>query len=114
MPKAPRVMRQGKGVARDPQTGNMIGGVRPPWIKVPSAMYLTDYETVCGTAYDTKVPYPAERLKTLYGSYANYARRFDAAKRDAIQEGYLLPEDATRIKPIASPEDFGRPGRTRQ
>ena len=106
MPKATRVVREGKGVARDPKTGNLIGGVRPPWIKVPSATYLTDYETDCGSPYDTKVPYSAERLKTLYGSNENYARRYEEAKQESIKEGYLLPEDAARIEPVASPSDF--------
>lgn len=106
MPKAARVRREGASVARDPQTGNLLGGVRPPWIKVPSATYLTDQETGCGSAFDTKVPYSARQLKALYGSYANYASRFDNAKQQAIKEGYLLPEDAVRVKAVALPEDF--------
>ncbi|WP_460053305.1 alpha/beta hydrolase domain-containing protein [Pseudomonas sp. H1_A05] len=112
MPKAERVGREGKSVARDPQTGNLLGGVRPPWIKVPSATYLTDHETDCGSAYDTKVPYSAQRLKALYGSYANYASRFEAAKQQAIKEGYLLTEDAVFVKPVALPADFTGPLRS--
>lgn len=112
MPKAERVGREGKSVARDPQTGNLLGGVRPPWIKVPSATYLTDQETGCGSAYDTKVPYSAQRLKALYGSYANYASRFEAAKQQAIKEGYLLTEDAVFVKPVALPADFTGPLRS--
>lgn len=108
MPKAQRVERRGKGVVRDASTGNIVGGVRPPWIKVPSAEYWTDYETGCGVIYDSKVPYPAKRLKAMYGSYANYARRFEDAKRQSVSEGYLLPEDAAALKPVASPGDFER------
>lgn len=106
MPREARVVRQGRGVARDPRTGNMIGGVRPPWIKIPSAAYLTDFETDCGSVYDTKVPYSAEKLKALYGAYANYARRYEEAKRESVREGYLLPEDAARLHPVATPADF--------
>jgi len=106
MPKAERVVREGKSVARDAQTGNMVGGVRPPWVRVPSAAYLTDAETGCGTVYDTKLPYRAEQLKVLYGSYANYAHRYEDAKRAAIKEGFLLPEDARNLKPIATANDF--------
>jgi hypothetical protein len=106
MPKAPRVVREGEGVARDRRDGNMIGGVRPPWVKVPAAVYWTEQESGCGTVYDTKVPYTRAKLKQLHGSYANYARKFDAAKAAAIKEGYLLPEDAAGLAPVAKPGDF--------
>ncbi|WP_372720694.1 alpha/beta hydrolase domain-containing protein [Immundisolibacter sp.] len=106
MPKAPRVARDGKTAARDPATGNLQGGVRPPWIQVPSATYLTDQETGCGLIYDTKVPYSKEVLGQRYGSFSNYEQRFEDAKALSINEGYLLPEDAAGLHPIATPQDF--------
>ena len=106
MLKAPRVVRQGAGIARDRQTGNMVGGLRPAWIQVPAAVYWTEQEAGCGSVYDTKVPYAREKLKKLYRNYANYARRFEAAKAVAVGEGHLLPEDAARLAPIAKPSDF--------
>ena len=106
MPKALRVAREGRGVVRDARSGNMTGGVRPPWIVAPSATYLTDFETRCGLVYDTKAPYAGKRLRALYGDYATYVRRFEAAKASAIRDGYLLPEDAARVLPIAKPSDF--------
>ena len=112
MPKAARVERHGKGVLRDAGTGNIVGGVRPPWIKVPSAEYWTDYETGCGVVYDSKVPYSAQRLRATYGSYVHYARRFSEAKRQSVAEGYLLPEDAAGLEPIAGPADFTITGKS--
>jgi len=106
MPMAPRVVREGKGVARDSRTGNMTGGVRPPWIMVPAAAYMTDAETGCGLIYDTKIPYSAQQLRKLYGNYESYRRKFEAAKVTAIAQGYLLPEDAARVNPVAAPADF--------
>lgn len=106
MPKAPRVARQGRAVVRDTQSGNMIGGVRPPWISVPAATYLTEQETGCGMVYDTKTPLSASSLRRLYGSYRNYAEAFEAAKKASIAQGYLLAEDADRVQPIANPADF--------
>ncbi|BFO54913.1 alpha/beta hydrolase domain-containing protein [Acidovorax sacchari] len=105
MPSAPRIVRDGKGAARD-ATGNMQGGVRPPWIHVPSAAYLTDQETGCGLIYDTKLPYTKQELRKRYGSFRNYEQQFDAAKALSVQEGYLLPEDAKALRPIARPGDF--------
>lgn len=106
MPKSPRVERKDKAVVRDARNGNMIGGVRPPWIAVPSAAYMTDAETGCGLIYDTKIAYDKQRLRKLYGNYQNYRRKFAAAKAAAIKEHYLLPDDASYVNPVARPEDF--------
>lgn len=106
MPRETRVRRKGRDVVRDPVTKNIVGGVQPPWVKVPSAEYWTDYETHCGVVYDSKVPYSPKRLKSLYGTYENYVHRFEQAKRESVEEGFLLPEDAATLKPVASPEDF--------
>jgi hypothetical protein len=106
MPRAPRVVRKGNGVARDAASGNMIGGVRPPWIIAPAASYLTEQETQCGMVYDTKVALPTRRLRQLYGSYHGYLQKFEAAKRTAISQGYLLTRDADKVQPVAQPKDF--------
>lgn len=106
MPRAPRVPRASNTVVRDTLTGNMQGGVRPPWIQVPSATYLTDQESGCGLIYDTKVPYSRATLRERYGSFDDYHHAFEAAKAVSVREGYLLPEDAPGLHPIATPQDF--------
>lgn len=106
MPSAPRVVRDGKAAARAPDTGNLQGGVRPPWIQVPSATYLTDQETGCGLVYDTKVPYSKQMLARRYATFNHYAQQFENAKAVSIKERYLLPEDAAGLHPIATPQDF--------
>lgn len=108
MPKARRVERQGKGVVRDARTSAIKGGVQPPWAAIPSAEYWTDFETGCGVIYDSKRPFSAKRLRELYGSYERYKRLYDGAKRSAVAERFLLPEDAAKLDPIASPTDFIR------
>jgi hypothetical protein len=106
MPKAARVVRKGKSAARDPATHNLQGGVRPPWIQVPSATYLTEQETGCGLIYDTKVPYSREMLRQRYASFSQYEQAFEDAKSVSVKQRYLLPEDAPGLRPIARPEDF--------
>lgn len=106
MPIAPRLVRKGKGIARDRISGNMIGGIRPPWVVVPSATYLTDQETHCGLVYDTKVPLSRAQLRRIYGSFSNYVRRFETAKRAVITQRFLLAEDADKVQPIARSSDF--------
>ncbi|CDO36029.1 alpha/beta hydrolase domain-containing protein [Novosphingobium sp. KN65.2] len=106
MPKAERLQRKGNSIARDPKYGNMIGGVRPPWVMAPAAVYWTEQEAQCGMVYETKQPYSRTELRRLYGSYSNYLRKFEAAKKRAVQEGFLLAEDADDLRPVARPEDF--------
>lgn len=109
MPKAARVVRKGRSVTRDGLTGNMIGGVRPPWVQVPAATYMTEQELNCGFVYDTKIPYGVQKLRKIYGSFDVYAKRFEVAKAKSIREGYLLPEDSDRLQPSLEPRDFERP-----
>ena len=106
MPRAERVQRMGNTAVRDEVTGNLVGGVRPPWIVVPSAVYMVAEEAGCGIVLDTKLPYSAERLRAMYGTYANYERQYEEAKADFVEQGYLLPADAEKLEPIASPDDF--------
>ena len=106
MARAPIVRRQGTQLYRNPKSGNWEGGVRPPWISVPAASYMVEDETKCGLVYDTKIPFDAQRLRTMYGTYANYLRKFEAAKKASVAEGYLLAEDADSVKPVAKPADF--------
>ncbi len=113
MPRADRVQRKNKKLVRDAKTNNIIGGVRPPWITVPAAAYMTEQETGCGLLYDTKIVYSAAKLIELYESYDNYIQQFNIAKQDSIKQGYLLEGDANKVKPIAKPEDFN-PSATNQ
>lgn len=108
MPREQRVERRGKGVVRKERTGAVVGGVQTPWTLAPAARYWTDQETGCGVVYDSKQPYSARQLRELYGSYANYARRFDNAKARLVAERWLLPEDAAVLMPTASAADFAR------
>ncbi|HEX7688261.1 MAG TPA: alpha/beta hydrolase domain-containing protein [Burkholderiaceae bacterium] len=106
MPRETRLTRQGKGLARDTATGNLVGGVRPPWVAVPASQYMTDQETGCGLIYDTKIPYTDVQLRKLYGTYENYRRKFEEATKASVKAGYLLPESASSLQPIATPADF--------
>jgi hypothetical protein len=91
--------------------GIALGGIRPPWVQVPTAAYAPH-----GTPSDECEPPPAwmpfgrpEMLARLvgtmrpfavteilrrYGSRAGYLRRFAAAARAQADARFLLPEDA--------------------
>ena len=79
-------------VARD-QYGNAPGGVRNAYVEVPTASYHEPAR--CG---DAEVSFDWKRLESIYGSYANFKAKFDAAvDRDVIQ--HWVPKSyAARIK----------------
>jgi hypothetical protein len=105
MPRAPRVEVAEDGEKIDPATGNALGGLRPPWIEVPAATYLTGDVVGCGPT-EPMTLFDAAKLKSLYGSYDNYAQKFERAKSTFIQAGFLLKENAGEVKPTASVDSF--------
>jgi hypothetical protein len=107
MPRAPRVEVAGgdSGEKLDPQTGNALGGLRPPWIEVPAATYYSGASQGCGV-WEPMRRFDAATLGKLYGDYAHYARLFTAARSRFTKAGFLLPEDAKALRPVARPEDF--------
>lgn len=94
--------------------GAAVGGIRPPWIEVPTAVYAPH-----GTVSDESEPPPewmpfsapqmlARLVGTMrrlplrdiherYGTRGAYLRRFAAAARRHVAERYLLAEDADEL-----------------
>jgi hypothetical protein len=52
------------------------------------------------------MPYSAAQLRKLYGNYANYRKKYEAAKAQAVRQRYLLPQDAAHLEPVAKPANF--------
>ncbi len=92
------------GLARD-KYGNALGGVRSPWMDVPTA-------TLSGTSlggegfaflFGSTVPFDAATLKTLYpGGRADYLAKFKQSLDRAIAAGFLLNHDAAEIMALAA------------
>lgn len=68
--------------------GNVLGGVRTPYLDVPA--YFFDYQTAA-------TPLDADTLKALYGSHGNYVLKVRASAEKCVNEKTLLPEDAEAI-----------------
>jgi hypothetical protein len=87
------------GVSRD-EHGNAKGGLRGPWLDVPSAQYLA--RCVCGPTVGEIIEFSTETMTALYGS----RERFEAAFREDVDRKeatrVLLPRDAERLR--LSPE----------
>jgi hypothetical protein len=78
------------GVRRDDH-GNACGGLRTPWIDVPTARFIP--RCSCGPGLGAMEPFETEELVRLYGDPARYRARYAARVDELIEDGWLLPED---------------------
>jgi len=97
--RVPRIeTRTGDGsaftVVRD-EFGNARGGLRTPYLDVPTATYVT---TSPGPANCPEIghvePFDAARLKMLYGSFDDYARKVRGSITQLTARGWLTRTDA--------------------
>jgi Alpha/beta hydrolase domain len=91
-------------LARDPN-GNATGGVRSPWVDVPTAHLsgLGQTGSPMGFLFGVTEPFDSSRLAQLYpGGRAEYLEKFGAALNAAIRAGFILPADEAQIRALAS------------
>ncbi len=104
------------------ENGNQKGGVRTPYIEVPTATYYTWYTSAVpipipsGTSagakvdrnwlYGFKVPFDQEKLKKLYGTQENYVRLVWESVDRLVAQRWITPADGWRIKDEAARSDL--------
>jgi hypothetical protein len=104
MPNVPRIEVDARGEPLPDAQGNALGGWRLPQIEVPLASYSgrstgndARSRAACemtGSMRRLDVP----RLKALYGDRSGYIERFASAVDRAVDEGWLVKEDADALK----------------
>jgi len=97
---ATKLVRDGLGIVR--------GGIRTPWVDVPSAVLSGDSPGGEGFLFlfGKTLAFDEATLARLYpGGTDEHLRRFEAATETAMRAGYLLDEDASEIAAL------GRHGR---
>jgi hypothetical protein len=80
------------------------GGVRTPWVDVPSAVLsgVGNSGNPMGGMVGLGKPLDAETLKRLYpGGKADYLKKFEASLDESIKKGFILPDDKAEILTIA-------------
>jgi hypothetical protein len=130
-PRAPRILLD-RDESNDGSTmmldahGNPLGGIRSPYVDVPTAKYapvntaadpvianpseyvrvngLQGAQTMCRlSAYQE--PFPAAKLRELYGNKRDYLRKFEARLDELERQGWSLPMyRATILADIAKTE----------
>ena len=98
-PKAPRLETKENGELAMDQFGHALGGVRSPWVDVPTATYLT---TSPGPATCRElghmIPFDAARLSQLYPSPKDYVSKVNASVDKAVKEKFFTETDGKKMK----------------
>jgi hypothetical protein len=88
--KRPKLVTDANGLAE--------GGVRTPWVDVPTALL-----SGAGSMVGFGKPFDAATLGRLYpGGKAEYLKKFEASLDAAIRAGFILPEDRPEIMELAA------------
>jgi hypothetical protein len=85
--------------------GNATGGVRSPWMDVPTTRLSGLGQTGAGMAalFGVTEPFNAAKLSALYpGGQKEYVDKFNASLKSAISAGFILPADESEIKALAA------------
>ncbi len=78
------------------EAGNVAGGIRHPYVTVPTARYSGNSPPRCATIANRQ-PFGWARLQQLYGSPDAYAARVAAAVEQLERERWITPRDAGRL-----------------
>ncbi len=73
---------------KDDENGNVLGGLRLPYLRVPAYEFRKDA---------LAVPLPKDKLIELYGDYNHYLELFTKAVSDCVREQILLESDAEKV-----------------
>jgi hypothetical protein len=96
-------------VARD-AFGNALGGVRTPFLDMPTATYVpTDTALPGGSGfcplYGYNIPFSHAVLGTLYDNHGDYVHRVVQEADDLVKAGFWLRPDAEAVKTQAAQAD---------
>jgi Alpha/beta hydrolase domain len=99
--EAPQPVLDGNGLAQ--------GGIRTPWVDVPTARTSGDggavdsLESVMAAIFGSGEPFDDATVRRLYpGGVTEYLERFTAALDTAIKSGFILAADRAEILELAS------------
>jgi hypothetical protein len=82
--------------------GNAVGGIRLPDFAVPTATHVGASVGAVPDLAGSSVPFTPERLRALYPDHAAYVERYNRAVDEGLAKGFLLEEDAQRLRAQAA------------
>jgi hypothetical protein len=83
------------------ENGNVKGGIRSPWVEVPTTKYSGEPKTASDLSGSSE-PFSTEKLDSLYpGGKAEYMKKFEKALDKQIKAGFILAADREEILGVA-------------
>ena len=82
--------------------GNALGGIRLPDFAVPTATHVGASVGPVPDLAGSSIPFTPERLHALYPDHAAYVERYNRAVDEGLAKGFLLEEDAERLRARAA------------
>ena len=105
-PRAPRLEVDAEGASfRLDQDGLAVGGLRTPWVEVPTAVLsgLGQSGESFSMLFGCTEPFDEVALAARYpGGLVEYLERFEAALDATIAAGFILEDDRAEILEIAA------------
>lgn len=103
-PHAPRIEVTSTGSIFRDGFGNALGGVRTPFVDVPTATYAptdtishtTQFSGFC-VLYGYSTPFGQSMLESLYRSHGRYVSQVVRESRRLVREGFWLRPDAQEV-----------------
>ncbi len=96
---APRLEHDGATLKRN-ALGIALGGIRTPPVDVPFAVQSGEpagsSKAIC-QLFGHSTPFSAQQLQQLYGSKAEFLRKYAAAASRSVDAGYVLPADRSAV-----------------
>jgi hypothetical protein len=90
--------------------GNVVGGIRTPYVDVPVAQLsgaAGGGSTMC-FLFGKTIPFDEATLDSLYADHETYVNAVTTSTQEAVDAGFILPEDADLIITAAENSDVGR------
>ncbi len=103
-PRAPRIDVSSTGAIERDSFGNALGGLRTPFVDVPTATY-TPADTVAHPSafsgfcvlFGYNTPFSESTLRSLYRSHRQYVARVARESHRLVREGFWLRQDADQV-----------------
>ena len=89
--------------------GNAVGGIRPPQLEVPLGQYKgTNTGPGFCFLFGAFVPFDEQTLAERYRNHGRYVNQLVRAVKESEQDGFLLREDAARLRQAAAESSVGK------
>lgn len=102
-PRGPRLEQTVAGVMVRDEHGNVKGGIRSPWVDVPTAHIIASPPLEPGenrsrAQMGIQENFPQAKLVQLYGTRAVYLRKFDAGIDGLVSGRWITAPDGVKLK----------------